>query len=104
MNLTLQRCLIHADREAVVRCPSCGNYFCRECITEHEQKFLCSSCLQRVRPRVELANRNAAWLMSIIKMMVGIAVAWLFFYLIGQSLILIPPNVHDGGYLRSLGQ
>jgi hypothetical protein len=42
--------------------------------------------------------------MSIIKIMVGIAVAWFFFYLIGQSLILIPPNVHDGGYLRSLGQ
>jgi hypothetical protein len=42
--------------------------------------------------------------MSIVKMMVGIAVAWFFFYLIGQSLTLIPPNVHDGGYLRSLGQ
>jgi hypothetical protein len=104
MNLTLQRCLIHADREAVVRCPSCGHYFCRECITEHDQKFLCSSCLQRVTPRVEPANWNAAWLMSIVKMMVGIAVAWFFFYLIGQSLMLIPPNVHDGGYLRSLGK
>jgi hypothetical protein len=42
--------------------------------------------------------------MAIIRMMVGIAVAWFFFYLIGQSLMLIPPNVHDGTYLRSLGQ
>ena len=42
--------------------------------------------------------------MTIVKMMVGIAVAWFFFYMIGQSLILIPPNVHDGSFLRSLGQ
>jgi hypothetical protein len=55
-------------------------------------------------PRVEPADWNATWFMAIFKMIVGLAVAWFFFYLIGQSLILIPPNVHDGGYLRSLGQ
>jgi hypothetical protein len=104
MNLTLQRCQVHAERQAVVRCPSCGSYFCRECVTEHEQKFLCSSCIQRVMPRVEPGDWNATWFMAIFKTMVGLAVAWFFFYLIGQSLILIPPNVHDGGYLRSLGQ
>jgi hypothetical protein len=104
MDLTLQRCLIHADREAAVRCPSCGDYFCRECVTEHEQKFLCSRCLVRKTPQVEPAKWNAAWLTASIKMLLGIAVAWLFFYLIGQSLALIPPNVHEGRYLRSLGQ
>ncbi len=104
MNLILQKCLVHADREAVVRCPSCGNYFCRECITEHEQKFLCSNCLRRVTTLVEPAERNANWLMTIVKMMVGIAVAWLFFYIIGKSLVLFPPNVHDGTFIRSLGQ
>jgi hypothetical protein len=104
MKLTLQRCLVHVDREAVVRCPSCGDYFCRECVTEHEHKYLCSCCLQRVTPRAEPARWNAAWFMSIIKMTLGIAVAWLFFYLIGQSLILIPARVQDGSYLKSLGQ
>jgi len=104
MDLTLQRCLVHVDREAAVRCPSCGDYFCRECVTEHEQKFLCSRCLMRATPHAESATFNAAWFTAIIKMIVGIAAAWFFFYLIGQSLALIPPNVHDGSYLRSLGR
>jgi hypothetical protein len=104
MSLTLQRCLIHVDREAVARCPACRNYFCRECVTEHERKFLCSSCLRSVIARVEPAGRNAERFMLVIKMIIGMAIAWFFFYVIGQLLMLIPPDIHDGSYLRNLGQ
>jgi uncharacterized protein YybS (DUF2232 family) len=104
MNLTLQRCLIHVDREAVARCPACRNYFCRECVTEHKRKFLCSNCLQSVVASVKPARRNAERFMLVIRMTIGMAIAWLFFYVIGQLLMLIPPNVHDGSYLRHLGQ
>jgi hypothetical protein len=104
MNLTLQRCLIHVDREAVARCPACRNYFCRECVTEHKRKFLCSNCLRSVVASVKPARRNAERFMLVIRMTIGMAIAWLFFYVIGQLLMLIPPNVHDGSYLRHLGQ
>jgi hypothetical protein len=104
MNLTLQRCLIHVDREAVARCPACRNYFCRECVTEHKRKFLCSNCLQSVVASVKPARRNAERFMLVIRMTIGMAIAWLFFYVIGQLLMLIPPNLHDGSYLRHLGQ
>ena len=104
MNLTLQRCLIHVDRGAVARCPICRNYFCRECVTEHERRFLCSSCLHDVVAGVEPPRRNAERFTLVIKMTIGMAIAWLFFYVIGQLLMLIPPNVHDGSYLRNLGQ
>lgn len=100
MELTLQRCLIHADREAIARCPACANYFCRECITEHEGKFLCSNCLQRRFAPIEPAHRAAGWLMASIGMIIGLTIAWFFFYLIGRLLILIPPNLHDLSYLR----
>jgi hypothetical protein len=40
-----QRCLHHHEREAVARCPECGHYFCRECITEHDERVICASCL-----------------------------------------------------------
>jgi hypothetical protein len=103
MDLTFQRCLIHADREAVARCPACANYFCRECVTEHEGKFLCSNCIQRRSAPIESANRTAGWFMAAIGMIFGLAVAWFFFYLIGRLLILVPPNLHDISYLRSLG-
>jgi len=28
-------------------------------------------------------------------MIIGLSVAWLFFYLVGRLLILIPANLHD---------
>lgn len=42
--------------------------------------------------------------MLVIKMIIGMAIAWFFFYVIGQLLMLIPPDIHDGSYLRNLGQ
>jgi hypothetical protein len=94
MELTLQRCLIHADREAIARCPACGNYFCRECITEHEGRFLCANCLQKRFSPIEIVHRTNGWFLAAIGMVFGWAVAWFFFYLIGRLLILIPPNLH----------
>jgi hypothetical protein len=94
MDLTFQRCLIHGDREAVARCPACAHYFCRECITEHEGKFLCSNCLQRQTAPIETTSRTAGWFKAAIGMIIGLSVAWFFFYLIGRLLILIPANLH----------
>jgi hypothetical protein len=99
MELSLQRCLIHPDREAAVRCPGCSNYFCRECVTEHEGRFLCSNCLQRKSASIEPGRRRAEWFRAALGTIVGLAVAWSFFYLIGRFLISIPPNLHD---IRSL--
>jgi hypothetical protein len=95
MDLTLQRCLIHRGREAVARCPSCANFFCRECITEHEGRFLCSNCLQRRSAPIQPVRPTTGWFTAALGTVIGIAVAWFFFYLIGQLLILIPANLHD---------
>jgi hypothetical protein len=87
--------LIHTDREAIARCPSCAHYFCRECVTEHEGRFLCSNCLERRSAPIEPAPRAAGWFAAAIGIVFGIAAAWFFFYVIGQLLILIPSNLHD---------
>lgn len=44
--LQKQKCHIHLEREAAVRCPQCTKFYCRECVTEFERQFLCSFCLQ----------------------------------------------------------
>ena len=44
-DLLHQRCFNHMLREAVACCPECRRYFCRECVTEHEDKVLCAACL-----------------------------------------------------------
>jgi hypothetical protein len=102
MDLVLQRCSIHRDREAVVRCPGCAGYFCRECVTEHEGKFLCSSCLQRnfapPRARGQFGGRIA----GAFALITGFAIAWFLFYIIGRLLILVPPNLHELHYLNGI--
>ena len=47
-NLAHQRCFNHAVREAVARCPECGQCFCRECITEHDDRVVCAACLKKL--------------------------------------------------------
>jgi hypothetical protein len=94
MDLTLQRCLHHADRAAVARCPACAQYFCRECVTEHEGKFLCSNCLRGRAAPIGSAHVTTEWFKAALCLFIGLSVAWSFFYLIGRLLILIPANLH----------
>lgn len=39
------RCTNHAGREAVAICTRCSGSFCRECISECEQRVVCAHCL-----------------------------------------------------------
>src|SRR5438128_2599445 len=97
MNVSLaQRCVHHANREAVARCPECGRFFCRECVSEHEDRVLCASCLARVG-RVEKRERSilGLFLRSFLAML-GFLTAWWFFDLLGQGLMKLPASVHEG--------
>jgi len=95
-NLAEQRCFNHAQREAVARCPSCENFFCRECITEHEDRVICAGCLRKLA-RVPLLNRRGfAGLIRGSQLMFGLIAAWFFFYLIGEALLAMPTSFHEG--------
>lgn len=51
------RCLFHPLREAAARCPHCGGTFCRECVTDEEEKLACPPCLRRLdRPPAAKAS------------------------------------------------
>lgn len=49
MNRLSHSCFNHPERPAAARCPLCGVAFCRECVSEHNGRFLCASCLQQPR-------------------------------------------------------
>jgi len=55
------RCLFHPLREAAARCPLCGGTFCRECVTDEDDKLACPPCLRRMArppaPKASLARR-----------------------------------------------
>jgi hypothetical protein len=95
-NLLLQRCFNHGMREAVARCPECGRFYCRECITEHDDRVLCSACLKKLA-RAPLAKRPAfVKVLRLAQCAAALVLAWFFFFIIGEMLLRIPTTFHDG--------
>jgi len=95
-SLTHQRCLNHATREAVARCPECRQFFCRECITEHDDRVICAACLKKLA-RVPLLQRPAfAGLLRVGQCALGVFLAWFFFQLVAERLLKLPSEFHEG--------
>ena len=95
--LRQQRCWNHGAREAIARCPSCGHFFCRECITEHEERIICAACLrQQQAAPVERPRRSFARVGRAVAAMLGVFMAWFFFYLVGRVLVSVPVKYHEG--------
>jgi hypothetical protein len=89
------RCFNHSTREAVALCPQCSHPFCRECITEHEDRVLCARCLAALekapgkRPaRIASVLRGSSGLLSFIML-------WAVFYYFGKILLKIPSSFHE---------
>lgn len=101
-NLTTQRCFNHGQREAVARCASCGNYFCRECITEHAGRMTCARCLDR--PTVATGRFRLLGLMSAgLQLGIGLLISWFCFFVAGRLLLAIPSTFHEGTIWSLLG-
>jgi uncharacterized paraquat-inducible protein A len=91
-----QRCVHHPAREAVACCPECGRFFCRECVSEHDDRVLCARCLARVIDAASGKRSRFAQLLRCFAALLSILIAWWFFDLIGRGLILLPADVHEG--------
>src|SRR6185436_12311089 len=95
-SLSQQRCFHHSLREAAARCPECGHFYCRECITEHDDRVICAACLRRLA-RPALARRLwFAGLLQAGQVGLGVVTIFLFFYFFGQSLLSLPASFHEG--------
>jgi len=95
-DLAYQRCLNHAEREAVARCPGCGQFFCRECITEHDDRVICANCLRKLARVPLLQRRGFVGALRVGQCLLGLLVVWFFFYLVGESLLALPTSFHEG--------
>jgi len=96
-SLVAQRCLHHPDREAIARCPECGRFFCRECITEHEDKVICASCLHRLAEESKAPRGGTRWwplVFPVVRAFAGVLAAWIIFYMVGRFLMTIPSDFH----------
>lgn len=95
--LDRQRCFNHGSREAAARCPECGRFFCRECVTEHEDRVLCAACIGKQNGKNNTGRQKFRGLKSIVLLGFGFALLFLVFYYAGVALMMIPSEFHKGG-------
>ncbi len=103
-SLVQEKCFNHRTREAVARCPRCGRFFCRECVTEHDGQVVCAVCLRLMVPGGERrrARRRAGRLAAAGAL--GVVVAWLSFHAVGRLLMLLPESFHEGTLWHSASE
>jgi hypothetical protein len=89
-----ERCFNHAFREAVARCPECARSFCRECITEHDDRVLCAACLARIARQDHPPRSFVRHLARATGVLLGLLVAWGFFLLLGGWISSLPDDFH----------
>jgi hypothetical protein len=94
-HVSLQRCFNHQDREAVARCPICKRFFCRECVTEHDDVVACASCLRSIAA-AKPARRVTAGILHAAAFALGFLMLWLSLYACGRALLRIPSSFHEG--------
>jgi len=94
--LVQQRCHNHGAREAVARCLECGQFFCRECVTEHDDRVICTVCLRKLARKPLTQRRGFILLRQIGQVLAALILAWFFFYIIGETLAAMPDSFHEG--------
>lgn len=100
INISQQKCFTHPNREAVAQCPNCHRTFCRECVTEHDDKVLCALCLKKIteqshkKEKPKLVNTIFSYFLSLF-------ILWFLFFMLGKMLLLIPDSFHEGTFWKS---
>ena len=85
-----QRCWNHTSREAAVRCPGCGRFYCRECAIEHDGRMFCAACVAKLQTTAAPAGfRTVLWSGLALA---GFFLAWLIFFELGLILARIPSD------------
>ena len=93
-DLARQRCYNHASREAAARCPACRRYYCRECVIEHESRLLCAACVATEAAREKRRAKRHGWPVATAGAVLGVFLAWAFFFIIGWGLLNLPSPTH----------
>lgn len=93
--LSEQRCRNHAQREAVARCPECRRFFCRECVVEHDDRMICTSCLRTLTARETPRRRHLRAVWRFAQCAVSFVILWVAFLMLGRALLNIPTATHE---------
>lgn len=95
-DLAAKRCHVHLDREAAARCPECRQFYCRECITEHDEIVICTGCLKQQTTKSEPQGKRTGVLLRGLAGMAGTLLCWICFIWVSKILLAIPSAFHEG--------
>lgn len=101
--LSRQKCFNHAKREAAALCLDCKQFFCRECITEHDGRVICANCLLKIQSHAPAPKKNAV-LIRLALFLSAMLFLWFLFYSSGQVLLKLPDTFHEGTLWKELWQ
>lgn len=102
-DISRKRCFHHTGREAAALCLSCGNYFCRECITEHEGKVMCAGCLAGITAASLESNRFVNFLRFFL-FSASTLFLWFIFFQFGRIMLKLPDSFHEGTLWKAIWQ
>lgn len=83
----------------MARCPECRRFFCRECVTEHDDQLLCASCLRKAAEKedhkagISAAAAALSFARAAVSVGMGFALAWAFFAMLLILVTLLPTTV-----------
>ncbi len=100
--LAERRCYNHPRREAAVLCPGCHRFYCRECVAEHDDMMLCSTCINKTRRKGDVLKSRLVGFARTAQSIAGFLLLWLLFYYLGQALLSLPSSFHEGAVWKSL--
>jgi late competence protein required for DNA uptake (superfamily II DNA/RNA helicase) len=95
--LRQKRCVNHPQREASARCPECGKFYCRECISEHDDRVLCAACLAKIETKEETSATWWAWVPRLALVLLAATTVYFIFFLIGSILLSFPSDFQGKG-------
>lgn len=98
--LRKRKCANHESREAVARCPECRKDFCRECITEHKNKMLCTNCLREITQKKDARKRKMEIVFAMFLFFIGMLISYYFFFGLASIFSEIPDQFHNGEFLN----
>ena len=98
--LEATRCFLHEDREAAARCPECSRFYCRECVTEHKGRVICSGCLAESAPKKKESKGTLGRILAPLKVVIALVVIWFVFLTVGVWLLEMPSEFHEGAHLN----
>lgn len=99
-SISQQRCFNHLHREAVAQCLECRRFFCRECVTAHDDRVVCAACLEAIMGNLAKRKTRARGAGLAVRIMIGFLFLWFVFFYIGRLLLLLPTSFHEGSLWR----